>query len=66
MYDVNCPTLPLQNYINLRGLANKNNFGDYKVEFFREYEAEFKKALARETGAQGGVFDEKNRRSKIS
>jgi hypothetical protein len=34
--------------------------------YLGEFEAEFKKALARESGAQGLVFDEKNRRSKIS
>jgi hypothetical protein len=35
--------------------------GDSKFEFLREYEAEFKKALARESGAQqGGLFDGKN------
>jgi hypothetical protein len=31
-----------------------------------EFEAEFKKALARESGAQGVLFDEKTRGSKIS
>jgi hypothetical protein len=30
-----------------------------KVDFLPEFEAEFKKALARESGAQGGLFDEK-------
>jgi hypothetical protein len=34
--------------------------------YLGEFEAEFKKALARESGAQGVLFDEKNRRSKIS
>jgi hypothetical protein len=29
-----------------------------------EFEAEFKKALARESGAQGVLFDEKNQGSK--
>jgi hypothetical protein len=31
-----------------------------------EFEAKFKKDLARESGAQGVMFNEKNRRSKIS
>jgi hypothetical protein len=34
--------------------------------YLGEIEAEFKKALARESGAQGVLFDEKNRGSKIS
>jgi hypothetical protein len=34
--------------------------------YLGEFEAGFKKALARESGAQGVLFDEKNRRSKIS
>jgi hypothetical protein len=34
--------------------------------YLGEFEAEFKKALARESGAQGVLFDEKNRRSKKS
>jgi hypothetical protein len=34
--------------------------------YLGEFEAEFKKAFARESGAQGVLFDEKNRRSKIS
>jgi hypothetical protein len=34
--------------------------------YLGEFEAEFKKALARESGAQGVLFDEKNRGSKIS
>jgi hypothetical protein len=34
--------------------------------YLGEFEAEFKKALARESRAQGVLFDEKNRRSKIS
>jgi hypothetical protein len=40
--------------------------GDQKVELLREYKAEFKMALACETGAQVGLFDEKKRRSIIS
>jgi hypothetical protein len=34
--------------------------------YLGEFEAEFKKPLARESGAQGVLFDEKNRESKIS
>jgi hypothetical protein len=34
--------------------------------YLGEFEAEFKKALARESGAKGVLFDEKNRGSKIS
>jgi hypothetical protein len=41
----NCPTPPLKKYINLKGLPKKSYLG--------EFEAEFKKALARESGAQG-------------
>jgi hypothetical protein len=32
--------------------------------YLGEFEAEFKKALARESGAQGVLFDEKNRKSR--
>jgi hypothetical protein len=31
-----------------------------KSSYLGEFEAEFKKALARESGAQGVLFDEKN------
>jgi hypothetical protein len=34
--------------------------------YLGEFEAEFKNALARESRAQGVLFDEKNRGSKIS
>jgi hypothetical protein len=34
--------------------------------YLGEFKAELKKALARESGAQGVLFDEKNRGSKIS
>jgi hypothetical protein len=34
--------------------------------YLGEFEAEFKKALALESGAQGVLYDEKNRGSKIS
>jgi hypothetical protein len=30
-----------------------------KIKYLGEFEAEFKKALARESGAQGVLFDEK-------
>jgi hypothetical protein len=30
-----------------------------KAEFLREYETEFKKAFARESGGKGGLLDEK-------
>jgi hypothetical protein len=33
--------------------------GDLKVDYRREFEAEFKKALVRESGARGGLLDEK-------
>jgi hypothetical protein len=39
---------------------------DFIVEYLREFEAICKKALARGSGAQMELFDEKNRRSKIS
>jgi hypothetical protein len=39
---------------------------DFIVEYLREYEAIYKKALTRVSGAQMELFDEKNRRSKIS
>jgi hypothetical protein len=74
----NCPTPPLKKYINLKGLPNKNFcacgvidtactiFAFKNRSYLGEFEAEFKKALARESGAQGILFDEKNRGSKIS
>jgi hypothetical protein len=37
-----------------------------KIDHIFEFAAEFKKALARESGAKGVLFDEKNRGSKIS
>jgi hypothetical protein len=39
---------------------------DFIVEYLREYEAICKKALTRGSVAQMELFDEKNRRSKIS
>jgi hypothetical protein len=54
-------------YINLKGLPNKIFVNDTACTIFAfenrsylgEFEAEFKKALARESGAQGVLFDEK-------
>jgi hypothetical protein len=40
--------------------------GDFTVDFLREFEAIFKKALTRVSGAYGELFDEKNQRSKFS
>jgi hypothetical protein len=37
---------------------------DFKVEYLREFEAIYKKALIRESGAQVGLFDKKNRGRK--
>jgi hypothetical protein len=70
---VNCPTHPTANYKNLRGyLTNIFNDttctkigDDLKVEYLRKYEADFKKAFVRESGAQGEFLDQ-NRSSKIS
>jgi hypothetical protein len=74
----NSPTQPLTKYINLKGLPNKKKFRACGVNdtactifafgnrsYLSELEAQFKKALARESGAQRVLFDEKNRRSKI-
>jgi hypothetical protein len=76
---LNWPTPPLKKYINLKGLPNKtcscmrchwhrmhDFFSFENRSYLGEFEAEFKKALARESGAQEVLFDEKNRRSKIS
>jgi hypothetical protein len=51
MYDMfpDCPTPPLQKYINLKGLPNKH-FALENRPYSGEFEAEFKKALARESG----------------
>jgi hypothetical protein len=43
-----------------------HDFAFENRSYFGEFEAEFKKAIGRESGAQGVLFDEKNRRSKIS
>jgi hypothetical protein len=45
----NCPTPPLKKYIDLKGLPNKT----------------FLRSKIDESGAQGVLFDEKNRESKI-
>jgi hypothetical protein len=51
---VNCPTPPLQNYINLKGLSKTTcgvndttctKIGNKKVEFLREYKSVFKKSV---------------------
>jgi hypothetical protein len=64
-------------YLNLRGYLTKNVracgvidtaftiFAFENRSYLGEFEAEFKKALARESGAQGVLFDEKNKRPKI-
>jgi hypothetical protein len=62
----NCPTQPLKKYINLKGLPNHKIFAFENRSYLGKFEAEFKKALARESGAQEVLFDEKNRVSKIS
>jgi hypothetical protein len=59
----NCPTPPLKKYINLKGLPNKKFYTACTILAFEnrsylgKFEAEFKKALAREPGAQGVLFD---------
>jgi hypothetical protein len=50
--------------VSLR-LGNLDFVNDYLALLF-EYEAIYKMALAHESGPQGGLFDEKNRGSKIS
>jgi hypothetical protein len=43
------------------------DFDDYKIDFLGEFESIFETALAHESGPYiGGLFDEKNQRSKIS
>jgi hypothetical protein len=58
----NRPTPLLQKYINLKGLHKKNtacmNFASENLSYLGECNAKFKN--------QGVLFDEKNRRSKIS
>jgi hypothetical protein len=48
--------LTTKRYINLKGFAFENR------SYLGEFEAEFKKALTRESGAQGVLFDEKKLR----
>jgi hypothetical protein len=64
----NFPTPPLKKYINLKGLPNKKIlcqwhritiFAFEKQSYLGEFEAEFIKALARESEAQRVLFDEK-------
>jgi hypothetical protein len=67
----NCPTPQLKKYINLKGLPNKNLLCVHAVSltphvrFLRlkidHISGEFE-ALARESGAQGVLFDEKKPR----
>jgi hypothetical protein len=58
----NCPTSPIQKHINLKGIPKKNScmgvidnactiFAHKNRSYLREFEAEFKKALPRESGA---------------
>jgi hypothetical protein len=56
----NCYTPPLQKYIHLKGLPNKK-FTFENWTYLGEFEAEFKKALVRESGAEGALFDEKKK-----
>jgi hypothetical protein len=63
---VNSLTPPLQNYIILRGLSNKKVLAITKSYYFAITNTELQKALSRESRANGGMFDEKNRKSKIS
>jgi hypothetical protein len=60
-----CPILPLKKHTNLKGLPTKNVracgvidtactiFAFENRSYLGEFEAEFKKALAHESGAQG-------------
>jgi hypothetical protein len=51
----------------LKGNSNKKvDFYDFRLDFLGEFEAIFETALAHESGPYGGLFDEKNRGSKIS
>jgi hypothetical protein len=53
--------------INLKGLDTACTiFAFENRSYLGEFEAELKKAIARESGAQGVLFDKKNRGSKIS
>jgi hypothetical protein len=69
---MSCPTI--EKYINLKGLPNKifscmrchwhrkHDFAFENWSYLGEFEAEFKKA--RESGAQGVIFDEKKTEGK--
>jgi hypothetical protein len=61
---VNWPTPPLQNF---RGLSNTKNVM-YAVSLtpHARTRKEFKKALACESGVQGGLFDEKKNEGRKS
>jgi hypothetical protein len=61
---VNFPTPPLQKYINLKELPNKN-FSSETRSYPGDFEAEFKKPLASKRDPMGIVWWKK-RRSKIS
>jgi hypothetical protein len=76
----NCPTPSIKKYINLKGLPHKKfscmrcHWHRTNARFFAfenrsylgEFEAEFKKAWARESGAQGGIIWWKKPRVEIS
>jgi hypothetical protein len=53
-------------FVHAVSLTPHARFLRSKIDHIGEFEAEFKKALARESVAQGILFDEKNRGSKIS
>jgi hypothetical protein len=65
----NCPAPILKKYRNLKGYITKNcrSCGDTACticafqnrSYLGEFEEEFKNALARESGAQGVLFDKK-------
>jgi hypothetical protein len=74
---LNCPIPPLKKYVNLKGLPKKlfracgvtdtecTIFAFENRSYLGEFEAELKKALARESGAQGVLFDEKTEGRKF-
>jgi hypothetical protein len=51
----NCPTPPLKKYIHVKGLRS----------FLGEFDAEFKKALARELGVSGVLFESRKSRDTV-
>jgi hypothetical protein len=71
----NCPTQHLINYLKFKGATYQKFFhvNDTACTVFAfenrsylgEFEAEFKKALARESGAQGVLFGEKTEGRKF-